>query len=93
MLASLGAEPRLHAGLLCSTRFGALAMCIAFGPNEAIGSHTEWNELFDAMRCSRLIDNANAPIFGINKDGLVNEWNKKAAEITGFPKEEVWHAG
>ena len=32
---------------------------------------------------------ANAPIFGIDADGLVNEWNRKAAEITGFAKEEV----
>jgi len=45
-----------------------------------------------AMDLTNLINSANAPIFGINKDGLVNEWNKKAAEITGFPKEEVWHA-
>ena len=37
----------------------------------------------------RLIDYANAPIFGINNKGLVNEWNRKAAEITGFSKDEV----
>ena len=36
-----------------------------------------------------LIDTANAPIFGITGDGLVNEWNNKAAEITGFTSEEV----
>ena len=36
-----------------------------------------------------LIDTANAPIFGIDADGLVNEWNRKAAEITGFGKDEV----
>eukprot|EP00959_Pyramimonas_sp_CCMP1952_P446415 9346696-Pyramimonas_sp.AAC.1 len=36
-----------------------------------------------------LIDTANAPIFGIDKKGLVNEWNNKAAEITRFAKEEV----
>ena len=36
-----------------------------------------------------LIDTANAPIFGIDADGLVNEWNRKAVEITGFSKEEV----
>ena len=35
------------------------------------------------------IDTANAPIFGIDSSGLVNEWNNKAAEITGFPKTEV----
>ena len=30
-----------------------------------------------------LIDTANAPIFGIDSNGLVNEWNRKAVEITG----------
>eukprot|EP00959_Pyramimonas_sp_CCMP1952_P016830 356997-Pyramimonas_sp.AAC.1 len=36
-----------------------------------------------------LIDTANAPIFGIDKNGLVNEWNYKAAEITKFSQAEV----
>ena len=36
-----------------------------------------------------LIDTANAPIFGIDADGLVNEWNRKAVAITGYPREEV----
>tara|TARA_B110000046_G_C12915214_1_gene364638 strand:+ start:448 stop:618 length:171 start_codon:yes stop_codon:yes gene_type:complete len=36
-----------------------------------------------------LIETANAPIFGIDDQGLVNEWNRKAMEITGYPKEEV----
>ena len=36
-----------------------------------------------------LVDTANAPIFGIDKDGKVNEWNRKAASITGYSKEEV----
>merc|ERR1712202_109639 len=34
-----------------------------------------------------LID--SAPIFGITPDGLVNEWNMKAAEITGIHTDEV----
>ncbi|CAK0908113.1 unnamed protein product, partial [Prorocentrum cordatum] len=38
---------------------------------------------------SRLIESANAPIFGINVDGRVTEWNAKAAELTKFPKEET----
>jgi len=33
---------------------------------------------------TQLIETANAPIFGIDKDGLVNEWNRKTASITGF---------
>merc|ERR1740117_1125786 len=38
---------------------------------------------------TRLIDTANAPIFGIDASGLINEWNDKAAEITGYGKDEV----
>jgi PAS domain S-box-containing protein len=38
---------------------------------------------------TRLIDTANAPIFGIDKDGKVNEWNQTAAKITGYPKDSV----
>ncbi|EQC37442.1 hypothetical protein SDRG_05045 [Saprolegnia diclina VS20] len=38
---------------------------------------------------SRLIDKANAPIFGVNTQGSVNIWNKKAAEITQYSQDEV----
>ena len=37
----------------------------------------------------QLIDNANAPIFGINSRGEVNEWNKMAAMLLGYSKAEV----
>ncbi|KAG2785272.1 hypothetical protein PC118_g24803, partial [Phytophthora cactorum] len=33
---------------------------------------------------TRLIDSANAPIFGVDVNGCVNIWNKKAAEITQY---------
>ena len=36
-----------------------------------------------------LIDEANAPIFGVDVNGNVNEWNKKAQEITGYSPVEV----
>ena len=42
-----------------------------------------------ANALTRLIDTANAPIIGTDINGLVNEWNRKAAEITGYSKEEV----
>ena len=42
-----------------------------------------------ANELRQLIDTANAPIFGINVDGLVNEWNDKTAEITGFSRKEA----
>lgn len=38
---------------------------------------------------TRLIETANAPIFGIDRDGKVSEWNRKTAEITGFSKSEA----
>ncbi|CAH0487064.1 unnamed protein product [Peronospora farinosa] len=38
---------------------------------------------------NRLIHAANAPIFGVDRDGLVNIWNLKAAEITQYSAEEV----
>jgi len=35
-----------------------------------------------ANELRQLVDTANAPIFGIDLNGLVNEWNFKTAEIT-----------
>eukprot|EP00930_Biecheleria_cincta_P101740 TRINITY_DN933_c0_g1_i1.p1 TRINITY_DN933_c0_g1~~TRINITY_DN933_c0_g1_i1.p1 ORF type:complete len:2241 (-),score=455.68 TRINITY_DN933_c0_g1_i1:336-6929(-) len=38
---------------------------------------------------SRLIESANAPIFGVDLQGMVTEWNKKAADLLGYTKSEV----
>ncbi|MFT5484959.1 MAG: PAS domain S-box-containing protein, partial [Halieaceae bacterium] len=38
---------------------------------------------------TQLIDTANAPIFGIDTEGKVNEWNQQSEKITGYKKEEV----
>jgi len=38
---------------------------------------------------TRLIDTANAPIFGVDTHGRVNVWNKCAMRLTGYPAEEV----
>eukprot|EP00931_Biecheleriopsis_adriatica_P106544 TRINITY_DN8097_c0_g3_i2.p1 TRINITY_DN8097_c0_g3~~TRINITY_DN8097_c0_g3_i2.p1 ORF type:complete len:1813 (-),score=330.93 TRINITY_DN8097_c0_g3_i2:209-5092(-) len=38
---------------------------------------------------SRLIENANAPIFGVDKSGMVTEWNRKAADMLGYTKDET----
>jgi len=38
---------------------------------------------------TRLIDTANAPIFGVDTQGCVNVWNKCAMRLTGYPSEEV----
>ena len=39
-----------------------------------------------AMELSNLIDTANAPIFGIDLAGKINEWNRKTENITGISK-------
>jgi len=36
-----------------------------------------------------LIDTANAPIFGIDAEGNITEWNQAAENITGFSKEDA----
>jgi len=42
-----------------------------------------------AKELRQFIETANAPIFGIDADGLVNEWNQTAETLTGFSKQEV----
>ncbi|MEM7106964.1 MAG: PAS domain S-box protein [Bacteroidota bacterium] len=42
-----------------------------------------------AQELVSLIENANAPIFGIDWDGKITEWNRFTSEITGYKKEEV----
>ncbi len=37
----------------------------------------------------QFIDTANAPIFGVDTKGRINEWNQMAARITGYEKDEV----
>ena len=38
---------------------------------------------------TRLIDTANAPIFGVDTQGRVNVWNKCAMRLIGYSTEEV----
>lgn len=42
-----------------------------------------------AKELQQFIETANAPIFGIDANGNVNEWNKTTEKITGFSKEEA----
>ena len=52
-------------------------------------NRTEQEKTRVAKELRTFIDTANAPIFGIDHNGLVNEWNNKAVEITGYSKDEV----
>ena len=45
----------------------------------------------DDLTC--LIDTANAPIFGIDTLGKVNEWNTKASSLLGYSKDEAMGQG
>jgi PAS domain S-box-containing protein len=42
-----------------------------------------------ANELTQLIDNANAPIFGIDTRGDINEWNQQLEKITSFTKTEA----
>ncbi len=42
-----------------------------------------------AKELAQLINTANAPIFGIDTQGAVNEWNQMARQILGYSKSEV----
>lgn len=44
-----------------------------------------------ARELRQLLDTANAPIFGVDTTGRVNEWNDKTAEITGFSRDEAFN--
>jgi PAS domain S-box-containing protein len=60
-------------------------------PNQDVTEAAKHDRAVAAManELRLLVDTANAPIFGIDVHGNVNEWNDKTAEITGFSKEEA----
>ncbi len=37
-----------------------------------------------ATELTQLIDTANAPIFGVDTEGNINEWNQMVTRITGY---------
>lgn len=43
-----------------------------------------------ARELSSLIESANVPIFGIDRNGYINEWNKVSAAISGISKSELF---
>eukprot|EP00978_Attheya_sp_CCMP212_P005884 scaffold13134_cov52-Attheya_sp.AAC.1 len=43
-----------------------------------------------ANELRQLIETANNPIFGTDINGIVNEWNPKTAELSGFTREEAF---
>ena len=58
------------------------------GTNSSLGSEFQLNESGD-NEYSRLIDTANAPIFGVDIYGNVTVWNKCAANKSGYSSEDT----
>ena len=69
-------------------------------PNKRIGVVVSFSDITEqkvyedrltsvARELTTLIDTANAPIFGIDWNGRINEWNQVTAKITGYSKAEV----
>jgi PAS domain S-box-containing protein len=55
--------------------------------NELAKTRIETESIAKELR--QFIETANAPIFGIDNKGLINEWNQTSEKITGFLKTEV----
>lgn len=68
---------------------GAVIGVIGVGQDISERKQVEMEKTRVAQELQTFIDTANAPIFGIDANGLVNEWNNKAAAITGFSRKEV----
>ena len=62
---------------------------IGVGQDVTSRKQVEVEKALVTQELQTFIDTANAPIFGIDAHGLVNEWNLKSASITGFSREEV----
>lgn len=68
---------------------GQIAGIVAVGQDLTKMRDTMLEKSFVAEELTRLINTANAPILGIDVGGNVTEWNGKAAEISGWSKEEA----
>jgi PAS domain S-box-containing protein len=68
---------------------GNVVGVIAVGQDITLKNQAQMEISAVAKELRAFIDSANAPIFGIDERGLVNEWNNKAHEITGFSKDDA----
>jgi PAS domain S-box-containing protein len=68
---------------------GAVTGVVGVGQDISQLNEATANAKHVADDLTRLIETANAPIFGVDVHGLVNEWNNKAGELLGFSKDET----
>jgi PAS domain S-box-containing protein len=62
---------------------------IAIGQDISERKEVEMEKTRIAAELQTFIDTDNAPIFGIGLDGLVNQWIKKSAQLTGYSQEVI----
>jgi PAS domain S-box-containing protein len=55
----------------------------------ALAAHNNARSEMALSELNLFIESANAPIFGIDNDGRINEWNAQAAFITGYSRGEA----
>ena len=70
---------------------GKIKGVLGVGQDITAKVHAEKEQTSIATEMLNLIDTANAPIFGVDASLRINEWNQKAAELTGYSKEDVLH--
>ena len=83
---------RIHMLINASTwrdESGTVLGAIAISQDITERKQVEVEKARAAQELQNFIDTANAPILGIDAQGLVNEWNNKAANITGYSRKEV----
>ena len=68
---------------------GKLTKFIAVETDVTAQKVYERNVVAIARELSDLIENANAVIFGVDRNGYVNDWNKQAIAVTGYSKNDV----
>ncbi|HIO45096.1 MAG TPA: PAS domain S-box protein, partial [Methylococcales bacterium] len=68
---------------------GDVAGCVSIGQDVTALNSARLEHENIAAELMAFKDTANAPIFGIDTAGLVNEWNQTAERITGYSKSEV----
>ena len=85
-----GAERRVI--FSCTPRYGLdgkLSGVFVIGQDitESVAATAELTRVSGDL--TRIIETANAPIFGVDVDGNVNEWNANVSEITGYSRDEI----
>lgn len=69
--------------------YNQLHKFVAVETDVTVHKEYERNIVAIALELSSLIENANAVIIGVDENGLVNEWNKQAALVTGYAKNNL----